>query len=66
MANLRANATFALRMPRRFATSMAQRLSVLKRVTRYSSALAASCSAVRTEASPTRVIPPVTSVSPDW
>ena len=35
-------------------------------VARVSSALAASCKAVRTPASPARVIAPVTSVSPDW
>ena len=57
LASLRASATFALRMPRRLATSTAQRLSVLKRVTRDSSALAASWSAERREASPTRVMP---------
>ena len=44
VASLRASATFALRMPRRLATSTAQRLSVLNRVPRVSSALAASCS----------------------
>ena len=66
VASFRASATFALRMPRRLATSIAQRLSVLNLVARDSSALAASCKAVRTLASPTRVIAPVTSVSPDW
>ena len=65
VASLRASATFALRMPRRLATSSAQRLSVLNLVARVSSALAASCKAVRTLASPARVIAPVTSVSPD-
>ena len=39
--------------------------SVLNLVARVSKAFAASCSAVHTEASPIRVIPPVTSVSPD-
>ncbi len=62
MASLRASVTFALRMHRRLATSMAQRLSVLNLVARVSSALAASCKTVRTPASPTRVIAPVMSV----
>ena len=66
VASLRASATFARRRPRRLATSIAQRFSLLNRVTRDSSALAASCRATRTDASPILVIPPVTSVSPDW
>ena len=63
---LTGSATLVRRMPRRFANSSAQRLCVLSRVTRVSSALAASCKAVHTPASPNFVIEPVTSVSPDW
>ena len=61
VASFSASASFALRMPHRLATSMAQRLSVLNLVARVSSALAASCKAVRTPASPTFVIVPVMS-----
>src|SRR3954470_14691717 len=64
-ASLRASATFARLMPRRLATSIAQRLSAETPLTRVSIAFAASYSAVRTVASPTSLIPPVTSVSPD-
>src|SRR4051794_35582608 len=65
-ASLRASATFARFMPRRLATPVAQRLSAETPLTRVSIAFAASYSAVRTVASPTLLIPPVTSVSPDW
>ena len=64
-ADSRASATLARRAPRRFATSMAQRLKVENGPTRVGSTFAASYSATRTEASPTRVMPPTTSVSPD-
>src|SRR4051794_38322246 len=64
--SLRASATFARFRPRRLATSIAQRLRVEKRVGRLSTTLAASYRAVRTIASPTLLIPPITSVSPDW
>jgi hypothetical protein len=63
---LRASATFARFMPRRLATSRAHRLRAETRAVRVSIAFAASYSAVRTVASPTLLIPPVTSVSPDW
>src|SRR6187431_219953 len=43
-----------------------QRLSFENRAIRDSRTLAASYSAVRTISSPVRVIPPVTSFSPDW
>src|SRR3954454_2068767 len=65
-ASLRASATLARFAPRRLATSMAQRLRAETRLVRLSITLAASYSAVRTIASPTLLIPPVTSVSPDW
>src|SRR5215217_4679718 len=65
-AGLRASATFARFAPRRFATSKAQRLSAETPLLRVSIAFAASYSEVRTIASPTLLIPPVTSVSPDW
>jgi hypothetical protein len=45
---------------------MAQRFSAENRIGRLSTAFAASYSAVRTIASPTLLMPPVTSVSPDW
>jgi hypothetical protein len=51
---------------RRLATSIGHRLSAEKRVDRLSTALAAAWSAVRVIASPTLLIPTVTSVSPDW
>src|SRR3954464_4079039 len=63
---LRASATFARFRPRRLATSIAQRLRVEKRVGRLSTTLAASYGAGRTIASPPLLIPPITSVSPDW
>ena len=66
VASLRANATFALRMPRRLAMSIAQRFSVLNLVARVSRAFGASCKAVRTPASPNFAIAPTTSDSPDW
>src|SRR5262249_47324716 len=62
-ASLRARATFARLSPRRLASSSPQRLSAEKRVTRESKMFAASKRAGRTISSPTRVIPPVTSVS---
>src|SRR5215208_2882006 len=66
VASLRARATLGRRMPRRLATSSAQRLRVENRPARVSITLAASYRAVRTIASPTLLIPPVLSVSPDW
>src|SRR5215218_10042678 len=66
VASLRASATLARRMPRRLATSSAQRLRVENLPARVSITFAASYSAVRTIASPALLIPPVTSVSPDW
>src|SRR3954471_17636887 len=65
-ASLRARATLARRMPRRFATSRPQRLRVENLPALVSITFAASYSAVRTIASPALLIPPVTSVSPDW
>src|ERR671912_1205717 len=65
-ARFLASATVARFMPRRLATSMAQRFSVENRPERVSITFAASYSATRTIASPTLLIPPVTSVSPDW
>src|SRR3954466_1476168 len=64
-ASLRASATFARFMPRRLATSSAQRLRAEKRTARVSRMCAASYRAVRTITSPTRLTAPVTSVSPD-
>src|SRR5215813_3741271 len=64
--SLRATATLARFRPRLLATSSPQRLRAEKRVTRESNTFAASERAVRTISSPTREIPPVTSVSPDW
>src|SRR3954453_448781 len=66
VASLRASATFARRAPRRFATSSAQRFRVENLPARVSITFAASYKAARTIASPTLLIPPVTSVSPDW
>src|SRR3954452_8868697 len=66
VARLRASATLARRMPRRFATSSAQRFRVENLPDRVSITFAASYRAVRTVASPALLIPPVTSVSPDW
>src|SRR3954451_8695933 len=65
-ASLRASATFARFMPRRLATSSAQRLRAEKRTARVSRMCAASYRAVRTITSPTRLTAPVMSVSPDW
>src|SRR5689334_9565595 len=65
-ASLRATATLARRMPRRFATSRPQRLRVENLPALVSITFAASYRAVRTMASPALLIPPVTSVSPDW
>src|SRR5215471_14414683 len=64
--SLRASATRARFRPRRFATSSAQRFKLENRVVRVSITLAASFSAVRTDSSPVRVMPPLTSLSPDW
>jgi len=64
--SLRASATRARFRPRRFATSSAQRFKLENRVVRVSITLAASYSAVRTDSSPVRVMPPLTSLSPDW
>src|SRR4051794_5835614 len=66
VASLRASATLARRAPRRFATSSAHRLRVENLPARVSMTFAASYKAARTIASPTLLIPPVTSVSPDW
>ncbi len=65
-ASLRASATLAFFMPCRPATRSAQALSVEKRTARVNITLAASNSAVRTMASPTLLIRPVQSTSPDW
>src|SRR3954452_8105695 len=64
VASLRASATLAPRMPRRFATSRAQRLRRENLPARASIPLAASSRAVPTIASPTLLTPPVISVSP--
>src|SRR5262249_3044713 len=64
--SLRAKATRARFRPRHFATSSAQRFKLESRVVRVSITLAASFSAVRTDSSPVRVMPPLTSLSPDW
>src|SRR3954452_1358019 len=66
VASLRASATLARRAPPRFATSSAHRLRVENLPARVSITFAASYKAARTLASPTLLIPPVTSVSPDW
>src|SRR5271166_6307045 len=65
-ASLRASAIRARFRPRRLATSSAQRFKLENRVVRVSITLAASYSAVRIDSSPVRVIPPLTSLSPDW
>src|SRR5262249_39497965 len=65
-ASLRASATFARFTPGSFATRSAQAFSVENRVARLSMTLAASNKAVRTIASPTLLIQPVRSTSPDW
>src|SRR4051812_29707617 len=65
VASLRARATLARFRPRRFATSRAQRFRLENRVTRPSTKWAASYRAMRTIPSPTRLVAPVTSVSPD-
>ena len=66
VANLRASATLARLTPRLAATATAQRFSGEKRTARVRMTVAASYSAVRAIASPARLMPPVTSVSPDW
>src|SRR3954463_3245474 len=66
IASLRTSATFARFMPRRLATSSAQRFRAEKRTARVSRMGAASYRAVRTITSPTRLTAPVMSVSPDW
>src|SRR5690349_22153110 len=66
VASLRASATLARRAPRRLATSSPQRFRVENLPDRVSITFAASYRAVRTIASPALLIPPVTSVSPDW
>src|SRR5215472_12261764 len=65
-ASLRASATLARLTPRSFATRSAHAFNVENRVTRLSMTLAASNKAVRTIASPTLLIRPVRSTSPDW
>src|SRR3712207_5784542 len=63
---LRASATFARFRPRRWATATAQRFRPENRLALVSMMWAAANRAVRTIASPTLLIEPVTSVSPDW
>src|SRR3954454_12676820 len=65
-ASFLASATVARFMPRRLATSMAQRFNAENRPERVKMTFAASYNATRTVPSPTLLIPPVTSVSPDW
>src|SRR3954449_6780353 len=64
--SLRASATLARRMPRRFATSSPHRFRVENLPALVSMTFAASYRAARTIASPALLMPPVTSVSPDW
>jgi hypothetical protein len=65
-ASLRASATLALRMPARFAIRIAQLLSAVQFLTGLVSMMCeAWYSASRTDASPTLVMRPLTSVSPD-
>jgi len=64
-ASLRASATFACFTPRSFAIRSARAFNAENRVTRLSITLAASNKAVRTIASPTLLIRPVQSSSPD-
>ena len=64
--SLRASATRAFFVPRRLATAIAQLFRGDMRTVRLSITLAASYSAVRTIRSPTLLIEPVTSISPDW
>jgi hypothetical protein len=63
--SLRARATLARFMPRRCATSSAQRFKLEKRIARVSMIWAASKSAVLTMVSPTLLTPPSRSVSPE-
>src|SRR3954452_13012229 len=65
-ASLRASATLARFKPRRCASLIAQLLRLDHLADRVSRTWAASNSAPRTEASPTRLMQPSLSVSPDW
>src|SRR5918998_3929829 len=65
-ANFLASATLALRRPARLAMRAAQLFSAEPFTGRVRMTFAASYSAVRTPASPTLLMRPVTSVSPDW
>ena len=65
-ASFLASATFALRRPARLAMRAAQFFSAEPLTGRVRMAFATSYSAVRTPASPTLLMRPVTSVSPDW
>src|SRR4051794_37267198 len=65
-ASLRATATRARAMPRRLATCMPQARKVDHFRLRTSREWAASYKAVLASSSPHRLIPPCTSVSPDW
>src|SRR3954452_2387780 len=65
-ASLRATATRARAMPRRLATCMPQARRADHFRLRTSSEWAASYKAVLASSSPHRLMPPCTSVSPDW
>ena len=64
-ASLRATATCARLLPRRFTTSSPQRFSQFQLCTRVSSAFAASNKSERTIVSPHLLTWPVLSISPD-
>src|SRR3954447_4297621 len=66
VASLRASATLARFMPRRPATSSAQRFRLENRLALVNITWPPSKRPFPTIASPALLIPPVTSVSPDW